>query len=57
MASTRTLRLWLVAVFVVAAPAWKAHAQQAGNVARIVVWQPKPGMARDFEEGYKRHLE
>lgn len=34
-----------------------AHAQPAANVARLVVWQPKPGMARDFEEGYKRHLE
>jgi len=33
-----------------------ATAQQPGNVARIVIWQPKPGMSRDFEEGYKRHL-
>jgi len=23
----------------------------------MVVWQMKPGMARDFEEGYKRHLD
>jgi hypothetical protein len=32
-----------------------ACAQANGNAARIVVWQPK--LARDFEEGYKRHLE
>ena len=30
---------------------------QSGNVARIVVWQMKPGMERDFQEGYKRHLQ
>lgn len=34
-----------------------AQSQEAGTVARIVVWQPKPGMSRDFEEGYKRHLQ
>ena len=28
-----------------------------GNVARVVVWQPKPGLEREFEEGYKRHLQ
>src|SRR5689334_10700839 len=27
------------------------------SVAHLVVWEPKPGMARDFEEGYKRHLQ
>jgi len=32
------------------------RAQQSGNVARLVVWQSKPGMARELEEGYKRHL-
>ena len=32
-------------------------AAQTGNVARIVVWQMKPGMDRDFQEGYKRHLQ
>jgi hypothetical protein len=26
-------------------------------VARLVVWEPKPGMAKEMEEGYKRHLE
>jgi len=34
-----------------------SFAQGGGNVARIVVWQAKPGMDRDLEEGYKRHLE
>jgi len=34
-----------------------ANAQEDANVARMVVWQMKPGMARDFEEGYKRHLD
>ena len=34
-----------------------AVAQEDANVARMVVWQTKPGMARDFEEGYKRHLD
>lgn len=28
----------------------------AQEVVRIVTWQPKPGMERSFEEGYKRHL-
>jgi hypothetical protein len=32
-------------------------AAQTGNVARIVVWQMKPGLDRDFQEGYKRHLQ
>src|SRR3954452_24837517 len=27
------------------------------TAAKMVIWQPKPGMERDFEEGYKRHLE
>jgi hypothetical protein len=43
----------LVLIFVSAV----AHARDDANVARLVVWQPKPGMARDFEEGYKRHLD
>ena len=34
-----------------------SFAQGGGNVARVVVWQAKPGMDRDLEEGYKRHLE
>lgn len=34
-----------------------AHTQDNTNVARMVVWQTKPGMDRDFEEGYKRHLD
>ena len=34
-----------------------AGAQESGNVARVLIWQLKPGMTRDFEEGYKRHLD
>lgn len=34
-----------------------AAAQAQENVGRLVVWQPKPGMTRSLEEGYKRHLE
>ncbi len=33
------------------------RAQSAGTAARIVLWQPDIGRERDFEEGYKRHLE
>ena len=29
----------------------------AQTAAKMVTWQAKPGMERDFEEGYKRHLE
>lgn len=29
----------------------------SGNAARVVAWQAKPGMSRDFELGYRRHLE
>ncbi len=32
------------------------HAQ-SGTLARIVLIQPKPGQAADFEAGYQRHLE
>jgi hypothetical protein len=32
-------------------------ATQNGNAARVVVWQMKPGRDRDFQEGYKRHLQ
>jgi len=35
-----------------------ATAQDGGGTAvRLLFWQIKPGMTRDFEEGYKRHLE
>jgi hypothetical protein len=44
------LPLWLVF------QAFLAQAQQSGNVARLVVWEIKPNMEHDFEEGYKRHL-
>jgi hypothetical protein len=30
---------------------------QSANVARVVMWQPKPDVEQKFEEGYKRHLE
>jgi hypothetical protein len=30
---------------------------QPRNAARITVLAPKPGMQKEFEEGYKRHLE
>ncbi len=33
------------------------QAQENRNVARLVAWKPKPGMDREFQEGYKRHLE
>jgi len=32
-------------------------AAQSANVARIVMWQPKPEKHENFEAGYKRHLE
>src|SRR5262249_2398794 len=35
---------------------FSAQAQPSGGVARVVVWQIKPNMDRQFEEGYKRHL-
>lgn len=47
---------WLMGTFAALVLCAGARAQQSGNVARIVIWQPKPGLARDFEEGYKRHL-
>ena len=27
-----------------------------GTAAQLVVWEAKPGMAKEMEEGYKRHL-
>lgn len=32
-------------------------AAQSTNVARVVMWRPKPDMKDKFEAGYKRHLE
>lgn len=29
---------------------------QSKSLAQFVTWQPKPGMEKNFEEGYKRHL-
>jgi predicted component of type VI protein secretion system len=34
-----------------------ASAQDKGTAVRLLFWQIKPGMTRDFEEGYKRHLD
>ena len=34
-----------------------AAMERQATVARLVVWEPKPGMEKDFEDGYKRHLE
>jgi hypothetical protein len=34
-----------------------AAVRRQAPVARLVVWEPKPGMAKEMEEGYKRHLE
>jgi hypothetical protein len=34
-----------------------AALESQATVARVVVWEPKPGMEKDFEDGYKRHLE
>jgi hypothetical protein len=34
-----------------------ATAQDNGTAVRLLFWQIKPGMTRDFEEGYKRHLD
>ena len=34
-----------------------AAVEQQSTVARIVVWEPKPGMTKEMEEGYKHHLE
>lgn len=30
---------------------------QSRGLAHFVTWKPKPGMGKDFEEGYKRHLQ
>lgn len=46
---------FLLLIFFVSLP--RGQAQENEGVARIVVWQAKPGMARELEEGYKRHLE
>src|SRR6266496_2896312 len=44
----------MVLVLVVVSMALPGLGQTA---AKMVTWQPKAGMDRDFEEGYKRHLE
>lgn len=39
------------------APAVIAQSSSPGNAARIVAWQPKEGMTREFDLGYRRHLD
>lgn len=34
-----------------------AAMERQSTVARVVVWEPKPGMAREMEQGYMRHLD
>ncbi|MCI0673064.1 MAG: hypothetical protein L0Y64_21655 [Myxococcaceae bacterium] len=46
---------WLSMMVLLGAAA--AHAQGSGTYARITVLVPKEGMAREFEDGYRRHLE
>jgi hypothetical protein len=49
---------WIISLLAILLPAFTiASGQEPQNVARVVVWQPKAGVGRDFEEGYKRHLE
>jgi hypothetical protein len=55
--SPRSLACFLPLLLTVACAVSAAEPRESATVARIVVWQPKPGMARDFEEGYKRHLD
>lgn len=52
-----TLRrlVYLLPLFLASSGA--VSAQETGSVARVLIWQLKPGMTRDFEEGYKRHLD
>lgn len=38
-------------------PAAGAEPSSTAQAARVVAWQPKEGMAREFELGYQRHLE
>jgi hypothetical protein len=57
MNSQRTRMLLLLTLSFASVRLSDAQTQQNGNVARLVLWQAKPGMSRDLEEGYKRHLE
>ncbi len=50
---TRAVPLLLLVLAASATP----FAQEESRAARVVVWQPRKGMERDFEEGYKRHLD
>lgn len=49
--------VWIAGVLLFWFTAHATPAQEAGNVARLVFWKMKPGMDRDFEQGYKRHLD
>ncbi len=54
--NSRLLTVFAIAVtlLVFATPLF---AQDSATIARVVYWQPKPNMDRDFEQGYRRHLE
>jgi hypothetical protein len=52
----RALVLCLLIMFWVPALSVKAQ-QPRGGAARLVLIKPKEGMQKQFEEGYKRHLE
>ncbi len=48
----------ILATALLLVPALAALAQEMpGNVARVIVMQPKPGMTQQFEEGRKRHMD
>lgn len=49
--------IWLATILLFSFAGQAAPAQETGNVARLVFWKMKAGMDRDFEQGYKRHLE
>src|SRR5579875_662391 len=34
-----------------------AGVERQGTAAQLVVWEAKPGLAKEMEEGYKRHLD
>src|SRR5262249_10720233 len=55
--SLRRSSICLAPVLLFCFAAQATPAQETGNVARLVFWKMKPGMDRDFEQGYKRHLE
>lgn len=47
----------IVLAFAAALATVAVASEPSGNAARVVAWQPKEGMTREFELGYQRHLE